>query len=96
MVASPKYSESLDIAPIALQPQTPAQPTQPTVVCLLASAEGTTVCFELPLQSPPPPSPGGRLSHATGDDFKGGRVLCRRTIARHEETKVLKSNHQCL
>ena len=51
------------------------------VFCLLASVEGTTVCVEIPLQSPPSPpshlatvSPalGGRLSHAVQGDFKAG------------------------
>ena len=30
------------------------------VFSLLASVEGTTVCLEIPLQSPPPPPPGDR------------------------------------
>ena len=55
-----------------------------TVFCLLALVEGTTVCLEIPLQSPPPggrPSLGGSLppppltqgggsSHVTRGDFK--------------------------
>ena len=60
------------------------------VFCLLASVEGTTVCLELPLQSPalpqggdhhlatvcPPCPPRGRPSRPVGRDFKGGgRVI---------------------
>ena len=41
VVASPKSPESLDITPMASQPQTPAG-------CLLASVEGTTVRLEIP------------------------------------------------
>ena len=53
------------------------------VFCLLASVEGTAVCLEIPLQSPPPqggdhhlatvtpPPLRGRPSRAMGGDFKG-------------------------
>ena len=34
----------------------------PHVFSLLALVEGTTVCLEIPLQSPPPPPPPGRPS----------------------------------
>ena len=56
------------------------------VFSLLASVEGTTVCFELPLQSPPPPGrpslgdrvppPTGRPSHANPGVCKGGGYVC--------------------
>ena len=52
------------------------------VFCLLASVEGTTVCLEMPLQTPPPqgvgdrhlatPPPQGGDRHALGGDFGGG------------------------
>ena len=40
------------------------------VLCLLASVEGTKVCLEIPLQSPPPQ--GGDRRALGGGDFKGG------------------------
>ena len=53
------------------------------VLCLLASVEGTKVCLEIPLQSPPPrggdrhlatvpPPPGARPSRARGGEISRG------------------------
>ena len=86
--ASPKPRESPNNTPMSLQPQTPAQPTQPTslVFCLLASVEGTTACLGIPLQSPPPggrgetvtwrppppPPPGGGDRHALWGEISRG------------------------
>ena len=46
------------------------------VFCLLASVEDTTVCLEISLQSPPPPSrpPQGQSVARYGGRFQGGEV----------------------
>ena len=80
VVASPKSAGSPEITPMASQPQTLA-------VCIVM--QGTTVCLEIPLQSPPrgetvtwrtPPPPGGETVACYGGRFQGGgegkRVMC--------------------
>ena len=64
------------------------------VFCLLASVEGTTVCLEIPLQSPPPPGrpslgdrlppPPGRPSRATPGVCKGGRGVRYEAFEAHD------------
>ena len=69
---------------MALQPQTPAQPTQPTVATgVKQKRQAPRFALEYPCNPPTPPkgetvtwrSPpplGGRPSHARGGDFNGG------------------------
>ena len=50
------------------------------VFSLLASVEGTTVCFEIPLQSPPPPrrsSLGDRLPPPAGRPSRANPGVCK-------------------
>ena len=57
---------------MASQPQTPAQPTQPTVVTSVKQkCWAPRLALEYPCNPPPPPQ-GGRPSRARGGDFKGG------------------------
>ena len=51
------------------------------VFSLLASVEGTTVCLEIPLQSPPPP-PGDRPLATVSPPHPGDRRALPREFAR--------------
>ena len=70
------------------------------VLSLLASVEGTTVCLEIPLQSPPPPGrpslgdclppqPGDRRA-LTREFAEGGRVRMLYAACRDVATPVVK------